>query len=146
MNEDLKKWNTLLKRQDGFYHRCAKKCGLPDAQFWLLYALCEGGPLCQNTFCENWCYSKQTVSAASAGLKKAGLIFLTYAEGSRKQKELRLTSAGEEFCEEHIRIYLKEEEKALSTLKNEERAEFFRLYEQLLSRLEEADAEGEAHA
>ena len=67
------------------------------------------------------------------------LISLTYAEGSRKQKDLNLTPAGEAFCEKHIRGCLKAEEQALSGLTETERAEFFRLYEQLLSRLEAAD-------
>ena len=146
MSEDLRKWNTLLKRQDGFYHHCAKNCGLPDTQFWVLYALCEGGPQSQNTFCENWCYSKQTVCAACAGLKNAGLISLSFAEGSRKQKILNLTSAGKDFCDRHIRVYLKAEERALSGLAKEERAEFFRLYEQLLSHLEAEGREGTFHA
>ena len=92
MDQELKKWNQLATQQDEIYHLCAKRSGLPDAQFWLLYAICETeDALCQNAFCESWCYSKQTASAAVAALEKAGLVSLTYAEGSRKQKELHLT-------------------------------------------------------
>lgn len=67
MNQELKTWNQLATQQDEIYHLCAKRSGLPDAQFWLLYAICERKELlCQNAFCESWCYSKQTVSAATA--------------------------------------------------------------------------------
>ena len=91
-------------QQDEIYHLCAKRSGLPDAQFWLLYAICETeDALCQNAFCESWYYSKQTASAAVAALEKAGLVYLTYAEGPRKQKELHLTEKGQQFCDKHIR-------------------------------------------
>lgn len=137
MNEELGKWNRLAKRQNELYHQCAKNAGLADAQFWVLYALCEANhALCQNTFCENWCYSKQTVSTAVASLEKMGLVSLTFAEGSRKQKDLRLTEQGEQFCNQHIRSLQASEEKVLKSLTNHERDEFFRLLENLLCRLE----------
>ncbi len=137
MNKELPKWNRLTKKQDEIYHQCAKKAGLADAQFWVLYALCEAEvPLCQNTFCENWCYSKQTVCTAVASLEKAGLVQLTFAEGSRKQKDLYLTQAGESFCNQHIRPVLAAEEQALEALSAEEREKFFGLLERLLDGLE----------
>lgn len=137
MNPQLSKWNTLANRQEEFYHRCAKACGLADAQFWVLYALCETEEaVCQNTLCESWCYSKQTVSAAVSSLEKAGLVSLRYAQGSRKRKDLYLTSEGERFCCRHIRPLQKIEEQALSALSDREQQEFFRLYGLLLNRLE----------
>lgn len=137
MNSELEKWNILIKRQDEFYHKCAKKSGLADAQFWVLYALCETKKaLCQNTFCENWCYSKQTVSAAVASLEKSGLVYLTYAEGSRKQKDLHLTEKGEEFCDKHIRTLQEVEEKVLMSLSDSERNTFFHILGHLLEGLE----------
>ncbi len=137
MNTELEKWNMLVKKQDEFYHQCAKKSGLSDAQFWVLYALCEAKEaLCQNTFCENWCYSKQTVSAAVAGLEKAGLVYLTYAEGSRKQKNLYLTKEGEDFCNKNIRTLQEVEEKVLMSLTEQERTKFFELLGYLLESME----------
>ncbi len=137
MNNQLEKWNILLKRQDAFYHQCAKKSGLADAQFWVLYALCEAEQaLCQNTFCENWRYSKQTVSAAVASLEKAGLVYLTYAEGSRKQKDIHLTEEGEAFCNKNIRTLQAVEEKVLMSLSDTERNTFFHLLGYLLDGLE----------
>ncbi len=137
MNKELSKWNRLIKKQDEVYHRCAKRAGLADAQFWVLYALCEAQkPLCQNTFCENWCYSKQTVCTAVASLEKAGLVQLAFAEGSRKQKDLFLTEKGEMFCDQHIRSVLEAEEKVLQALSGEERERFFAVLENLLDGLD----------
>lgn len=137
MNTELSRWNQLAKKQEEIYHECAKKAGITDTQFWVLYALCEAErPLCQNSFCENWCYSKQTVNTAVANLEKSGLIALTYAEGSHKQKDIRLTPAGENFCTLHIRTLLQAESTALMHLSNEERAAFFATQEKLLNCLE----------
>lgn len=137
MNADLRKWNGLIKHQDEFYHRCAKECGLADAQFWLLYGLYGSEvPLSQNSFCVCWCYSKQTVCTAAAGLQKTGLIELSFAEGSKKSKIIKLTRKGQAFCDENIRPLIRAEEKALSSLKEDERSEFFRIYGRLLESLE----------
>lgn len=137
MKDELRKWNELIKRQDGFYHRSAKGCSLADAQFWVLYALCEkSGSLCQNSFCENWSYSKQTVNTAVARLEKSGLVRLSFSEGSRKKKDIFLTPAGEKFCLIHIRPLQEKEERAMCSLAPEERKEFLRLYEKLLTALE----------
>lgn len=137
MNKELSRWNRLTKKQDEIYHQCAKKAGLADAQFWVLYALCEAKkPLCQNTFCENWCYSKQTVCTAVASLEKAGLVQLCFAEGSRKQKDLSLTEQGEAFCNQHVRSVQEAEEKVLEALSSEERDKFFGLLEHLLDHLD----------
>lgn len=137
MNEQLEKWNKLIKRQDKFYHQCAKKCGLSDAQFWVLYALCEDeNGYCQNAFCENWCYSKQTVSAAVASLEKSGLVKLTYTIGSRKQKDLNLTQKGEDFCKTHIKSIQDLEQKVMMSLSNDDREAFFRILEYLINGLE----------
>ena len=82
MDQEQKKWNQLATQQDEIYHLCAKRSGLPDAQFWLLYAICETEDvLCQNAFCESWCYSKQTASAAVAALEKTELVHAALTVG-----------------------------------------------------------------
>lgn len=137
MNGDLRKWNNLIKHQDEFYHNKAKECGLADAQFWILYGLCDAEkPLSQNSFCVSWCYSKQTICTAVACLEKSGYIYLSFAEGSKKRKEINLTEKGQNFCTKHIRPLQDAEEKALSSLSEEEKNEFFRIYGLLLHNLE----------
>ena len=138
MNAELSRLNRLIKRQEELYHQCAKKAQLTDTQFWVLYALCEAeDALCQNTFCENWCYSKQTVNTAVANLEKQGLLYLAYVKGSHKQKELRLTPAGQDFCNRHVRTLLQAEGNALMKLSDSERQSFFSLLTRLLDTLEQ---------
>lgn len=137
MNQELSRLNKLIKKQEEIYHGFAKKAGLTDTQFWVLYALCEADTaLCQNTFCENWCYSKQTVNTAVATLEKSGLLSLTYAKGSHKKKDITLTAAGEAFCDLHIRNLLQAEDAALMELSMEERESFFEIFGKMLSYLE----------
>ena len=137
MNTELARLNRLVKQQEEIYHRCAKNAGITDTQFWVLYALCEADhAMCQNTFCENWCYSKQTVNTAVANLEKAGMLYMTYAEGSRKQKDIMLTPAGQVFCDRYIRTLMNAEQKALMELETGEREMFFGLMEKLLRCLE----------
>lgn len=137
MNAELSRWNRLSKKQEEIYHGCAQKAGITDTQFWVLYALCEAETaLCQNSFCGDWCYSKQTVNTAVANLEKAGLIAMAYAEGSHKQKDIRLTQAGETFCDQYIRTLMQAESTALMHLTGEERAAFFATQEKLLNCLE----------
>lgn len=138
MHQELKKWNQLATRQDEIYHLCAKRSGLPDAQFWVLYAICETEEaLCQNAFCESWYYSKQTASAAVAALEKAGLVYLNYVEGSRKKKELHLTQKGKQFCDQYICSVQSVEEQVLEKLSEADREDFFRIYAKILSALEQ---------
>ena len=132
----LKRWNRLIKQQDEFYHKWSKKCGLADAQFWVLYALCETeNSLCQNNFCETWCYSKQTVNSAVKTLIKNELITLDFVDGSRKQKALKLTEKGEQFCDLHVRTLQKIEEDVIESLNEQEREVFLKLYARLLNGL-----------
>ncbi len=138
MNQELEHWNRLVKRQNEIYHQYTRKSGLADTQFWVLYALCEAKEaLCQNAFCESWCYSKQTVCAAVASLERSGLIYLTFAEGSRKQKDLHLTQAGESFCDRYVRPLQTAEEGALKTLSDNERERFFQTFTHLLDGLKQ---------
>ncbi len=142
MNTELSRLNRLSKKQEELYHQCAKKAGITDTQFWVLYALCEAEhALCQNSFCESWCYSKQTVNTAVANLEKSGLICLSYKEGSHKQKNVKLTQQGEAFCDLHIRTLMQAESNALMRLPAQQREVFFRGLEQLLIGLEQELAE-----
>lgn len=137
MNRELSRLNKLLKREDEIYHQFAKRLNLTDAQFWVLYALCEGeNELSQNSFCESWFYSKQTVNTAVTGLEKMGILYLEYSEGSHKQKNIYFTEKGKEFCDLHIKKLLDAEERTLTAISDKERDEFFSTLEKLLINLE----------
>lgn len=137
MNTELARLNKLIKKQDEIYHQCAKKAGITDTQFWVLYALCEKEKgLCQNTFCESWCFSKQTAHTAVAKLEKEGLVHLAYAQGSHKQKDILLTEQGKRFCAQYIEKLVQAEQSVFQTLTKEERSFFSSILERLIQCME----------
>ena len=138
MNKEWARFNKLNRRQDELYHQFAVKAKISDSQFWVLYALCEnGGSLNQRSFCDKWSSSKQTVNAAVAGLQKSGLICLEFAEGSRKQKEIRLSEQGEEFVQHHILPVMEAECEVIMTLDEKQRTQFMDTMDRLLELMEE---------
>ena len=59
----LAAFNKIHKRMNVLYHSYAKKAGLSDAAFWLLYSLYEyGRPCTQKELCEEWFYAPQTTA------------------------------------------------------------------------------------
>lgn len=138
MNKEWESLNRLSKKQEEIYHRCAKNANITDTKFWVLYAVCQsGGSMCQNNFCENWCYSKQTVNSAVSSLENDGILYLEFSEGSKKQKDLKLTEKGEDFCNKFIRPVLLAECHSVMKLDEEERARFINTLEKLISLLED---------
>ena len=136
MNQELSQLNQLVKKQEEVYHLWAKKAGLTDTKFWILYDLWTSEcPLIQNAFCENWCYSKQTVNTAVSNLEKEGMLHLEFAPGSRKQKEVLLTNKGKDFCEKWIEPLVRAEEESLMTLNQKERVQFLEILEHLIHNL-----------
>ncbi len=137
MNKQWAQLNKLSKRQESVYRQCARSAGITDSKFWILYAICEsGGILCQNEICGDWCFSKQTVNAAVTAMEDEGLLYLEFAEGSKKQKDLKLTEAGRRFCDQWILPVMEAECRAVMALEPGERACFLSTMEKLLSNLE----------
>ena len=144
MNKEWSALNKLVKKQEELYHQCAARAGITDTKFWILYGLFEaGGVLSQNSFCENWFYSKQTVNAAVSGLEEEGILYLEFAAGSKKQKNLKLTARGRTFCEAHIRPVLDPECRPVLDLGEREQEMVRCTLEKLLSALENALTEPE---
>ena len=134
MNKEWSELNKLTKRKDEVYHKWAQHAGITDTKFWIFYAICEsGGVLSQNDFCDNWCYSKQTVNAAVNSLEKEGMLYLSYAEGSKKKKDIRLTITGEEFCTKYILPVLNAECNALMRVEEQERRMYLDTKEKMIS-------------
>ncbi|MDO5755286.1 MAG: MarR family winged helix-turn-helix transcriptional regulator [Tissierellia bacterium] len=136
MNQELSKFNQLVKKQGEIYHLWAKKAGLTDTKFWILYELwISKRPLIQHSFCEKWCYSKQTVNTAITSLEEDGMLSLGFAPGSRKQKEVLLTEKGMDFCTTWMMPLVKAEEEILMTLDQKEREQFLDILKHLILHL-----------
>lgn len=131
-------FNKVKKRTDALYHNYAKKAGLSDAAFWLLYSLYEyGRPCTQKELCEEWLYPPQTVNSALKILEKAGIIRLQLAPDSRKNKQVFFTERGYAVLEETIIPLMEAEERSFVRLGRQERKAFLEITARHVKLLEE---------
>ena len=67
----LDKTNRQFNECNALYHAAAQRCGLSDAAFWVLYALCTTHePQTQNRMAAEWGQPKQTLNSAVAAMVK----------------------------------------------------------------------------
>lgn len=94
--ELLAAFNRLYHEMDDLYHAYARRSGVSDTVFWLLYALCESGETpTQRELCAAWHYAPQTLNSALKSMERSGLLRLLPVPGSQKNKRIVLTQEGE---------------------------------------------------
>ena len=135
--EPLEAFNRLYKQMDECYHAYARSQGLSDAALWLLYCLNESGPCTQRELCAAWSYPPQTINSALKNLEQAGYLRLESAPDNRKNKEIRVTPAGEELLRRTADPVFAVEERAFRRLTEEEREAILRLGRRNLDLLRE---------
>lgn len=109
---------------NGIYHNYAKKVGLSDAAFRLLYSLYEQGePCAQKDLCEAWFYAPQTINSALKSLEKRVVITLELAPKSRKNKQIIFTKFGKFFIKEKISPLVQAEERSFERLDEQKRTQ-----------------------
>ena len=103
LRQQLHTYNAIYKETDALYSELARRSGLSDCAFWLLYSLRDTEGICrQKDICGQWTLSKQTVNSALKRLESQGLIILEPEAGNAKSKRILLTDQGDRFAEQHI--------------------------------------------
>lgn len=121
-------YNQLAKELDELYQLYAKKSGLSETAFWILYCIHERKePYTQKELCEIWSYSRQTVNSALKNLEAEGTICLEPVAGNRKNKLLVLTPAGEALVAAVVAPLVQAEKAAFAQLGERETDEFLQL-------------------
>lgn len=137
INKKLSEYNSIIKENEGIYHRVAKKNGLSNAAFWILYMMCEEeGNLTQSAVCDAFYQPKQTVNSALKKLEKEGLVELETVAGSHG-KHINFTQKGWKFAERTICKVIASEQKAIDSMTLKEQEEFFRLFRKFIKLLKE---------
>lgn len=104
-------YNQLAKELDELYQLYAKKSGLSQAAFWILYCVHERRePYTQKELCDIWSYSRQTINSALKNLETQGMVYLDSQPDNRKNKLILLTDTGKRLVERII-VPLAEAEK-----------------------------------
>src|SRR5574344_1938935 len=138
INEQIEEWNNLYKEQDDFYHNAAKKSGLSDAAYWILYRIgSTENNVSQSELCKEWFFSKQTINSAVVKLIKEGYVELSPVNGCGNRKILVLTEDGKAFCEKYVNPILNAERNSFKALTEEERNMMLYLMKKQLNALKQ---------
>lgn len=121
-------FDRLLNRLDHIYSEFSRACGLSDCAYWMLVdTSTAGGSIAVSRLTSEWFYSKQTINSAIKTLTARGFATLEFAEGSRKNKVVRLTEAGMRFAEQYALPAQEAEQQAFEVLEPWEQREIMRL-------------------
>lgn len=121
-------FDRMLNGLDRIYSEFARACGLSDCAYWMLVdTSAAGGSVAVSRLTSEWFYSKQTINSAIKTLRARGLATLEFAEGSRKNKVLRLTEEGVQFAKRYALPAQKAEQQAFEALEPWEQREIMRL-------------------
>ena len=127
----------VYNQVDKTYYEFARASGLSSCAFWMIYDLYQArGQLEMRILCETWAYSKQTINSALKTLEERGLIEVSYVEGSRKNKMVKLTDEGTAFTLRNLRPAVEAEWRAFEGLEIEERQTLVRLLKKYAAALE----------
>ena len=111
----LREYNRLFKEMDDLYHELARRAGLSDSAFDILYTLCMTGDGClQRDICNFSFISKQTINSSIRKLEREGLIRL--AAGKGRDTHIFLTPEGQQVVRERILPVAQMEERAFSQI------------------------------
>lgn len=106
----LKTYNQICKEMDTLYHNYAKRCGLSDMAYWILYSMVENdADFTQRDFCHEWFVAPQTVNSALKELEKRDIVFLEPVPGNRRNKWIKPTENGRAFIDRTIRPLMEAE-------------------------------------
>lgn len=117
----LHELDLVYNKIDKLYYGFARSCGLSSCAYWMLYEVAAEGSVALVELTEAWAYSKQTINSALKALQDKGLIELSFAEGSRKNKVAALTEAGRKFARKNLEPAMEAEHRAFEMLSAEER-------------------------
>lgn len=121
-------FDRMLNGLDRIYSEFARACGLSDCAYWMLVdTSAAGGSVAVSRLTSEWFYSKQTINSAIKTLRARGLATLEFAEGSRKNKVVRLTEEGVQFAKRYALPAQKAEQQAFEALEPWEQREIMRL-------------------
>ena len=130
-------------RFDALYRRAAAAFGLGFCEMWILYHLhADRSGLTQHGLVSRMFQPKQTVNSAVAKLSREGLAVLRAAAGSRKEKVVRLTSAGRALAARTVGRLLEAELRAAAAFGLRNVRALSRLRGEFLGLLEESFAGG----
>lgn len=128
LSKQLLHWNSLYQQLNETYRQYATQKGVSETTLWLLYFLCEHGGSCeQRALCRSLLDPPQTVNSSLKKLEQQGLVSLQLVAGIRKNKEVSLTEAGEQFAKTIVLPLMAAEQQSFSDLSEREQLQMLTL-------------------
>ncbi len=132
--EPIMQFMLAINRLDGFYYTLAKRLGLYENETALLYALSDGKRHTQREICRQWLIPRTTVNSITQKYVRLG--YLELLPTGHREKELRLTQAGESFLTELFAEVFQAEEIAFAQTIGEDAGAISRAILQFIQRME----------
>ncbi len=133
-NQKLKEFNRINRKFESLYHAAARKQGLSDSAFIILYELWDMGDGClQRDICDTSSTSKQTIHSATRKLEQEGYVYLKPGRG--REMQIFLTEEGRGLVREKIVPVVRMEIEAFGELEEEESAMMLGITEKYLEHL-----------
>ena len=115
-------YNKEVKKLDDLYRCAAKRCGISECAFWILYTLrAEDRQFTQTEICEFLQEPKQTVNSALKKLEAEGYLALV-SGADQRSKRVVLTERGERFAAAQVDRVPEAEAGALGAMTPQARA------------------------
>ncbi|MDE7333478.1 MAG: MarR family transcriptional regulator [Lachnospiraceae bacterium] len=134
-NALLMEYNDIFKENENIYRGLARRVGLSECAFWILYILrADNEAPVQSDICACLHLPKQTINSALKKMEAEGYLVLTRGSDLRS-KRVSLTADGVRLCEKTVDRVIGVEQNALNGLPPEEQTLFlslFRKYNNLL--------------
>lgn len=130
--------NKIYKETNELYHIAAKKLGLSDCAFWVLYFLqAAESNLTQSALCSQLYEPKQTVHSALKKLEREG--YICFQQGNdRRTKYICLTESGTRLAESTIDQVIEAEIAAFCQMDDREKETFIALFTKYTELLKES--------
>lgn len=124
----LQEYNSIMKENDNIYRVLAKRMGLSECGFWILYMLrTDYTEPVQSEICNCLYGPKQTVNSALKKMEAEGIIELIPGT-DRRSKKILLTEQGTKLCENTVDRVIGIELQALNHLTEKEQEQFMTLF------------------
>ncbi len=136
--DTLETFHHQFKEITFIYQQAASQYNITINEFWVWYSLVAlGGVQSQQSICETWLLSKQTINSVVKSMMRRGYVYLETIPGTRNRKEIKLTAQGRKFGEEVISKVHHAEQRATAQLTREELSFCSELLEKYLGFLRE---------
>ena len=127
VSKRLAEYNSIIKEHDALYRQLAKRFGMSECSFWILYSLRETNTsITQSELCYALSQPKQTINSALKKMQDYGFIELLISQDRRK-KYIRLTDKGALLAQETVDKVILLENQTFDTFTEEEQSLFLQL-------------------